>query len=238
MHRAGPRLAQPEQRGNRQEQNQQAGQQHRQHGALAGAYVIGALQREAPLHKQGADKNTDGKAHKAHQRVAVAAGQPQHHPQGAAQESQSANHHKAAQYKPERRRRAGLGPELSGGHSHDKSAQHQTDNLRPHILHLVCAVHSQGPRDVPQETGDAEAHVGRITKGGQQHRSQSHSAAGQNNEPIYFFHRNASLSDLPQGYFYCIFFPQKSQFFFSFKVSYDCPKRFIRSYGHFFEHNQ
>lgn len=129
----------------------------------------------------------------------------------------------------------------------------QQFNLFPHMTvlqNLIEAPVQVQKRDRAQVIEEAKILLGKVglsekadvyprkLSGGQQHRSQSHSAAGQNNEPIYFFHRNASLSDLPQGYFYCIFFPQKSQFFFSFKAPYDCPKRFIRSYGHFFEHNQ
>jgi hypothetical protein len=56
-------------------------------------------------------------------------------------------------------------------------------------------VHTAGTYDIPEEAGDAEAHIGGVAEDGQQNRCQTNSTAGQNNEPIYFFH-SFSLSIL------------------------------------------
>jgi hypothetical protein len=49
-------------------------------------------------------------------------------------------------------------------------------------------VHTAGTYDIPEEAGNAEAHIGRVTHDGQHNCGKTHSATGQDNEPVYFFH--------------------------------------------------
>ena len=186
---AGTLLGEFEQSGNRQHQDQQRRHHNGQHAALPLLVLIGPAQGEALFQKHNADADADGKADKAHQGVQVAAAQPQHHPQGAAQEGQRADHHKAAQHKPHGRGGTGPCPELPGGHGHDEGAQHQADDLRAEVLHLGSAVKSAGACNVPQEAGDAEAHVGGVAQQGQGNGRQAHGYTGGNDDDVFFLHR-------------------------------------------------
>lgn len=185
---AGALLTELEQAGHGDDQDQQAGHHDGQHAALALPNGIGPLQGEAALEELDADEDTQGEAHQAHHGVQVAAADTQDHPQGAAQEGQCADHDEGAQHEACGGGGAGLGPEFLGGHGHDERAQHQTDDLRPDVLHLGCAVHTHRAGDVPQEAGDAEAHVGGVAQMGQHHSGQTDHRAGDDHDPTYFFH--------------------------------------------------
>ena len=107
-------------------------------------------------------KNAQSEPDQRYQRIQVAAAQPKHHPKGAAQEHQGADHDESAQQEPGSRRGAALGAEFALDKRHDQRAQHQADDLRPHILDHGGGMEPQGARNIPLEAGDAEAHVGRV----------------------------------------------------------------------------
>ena len=186
---AGAFLGEAEEGGHRQNENQKHGHHHGKHAALSLADLMRASQREALLQEHDADADTGGKADKSHQRVEVAAAQTQNHPQGAAQEGQCADHHKSAQHEPQRRRGAGPCPKLLRGQRHDKGTQHQTDDLGTDILHFGGTVKPAGAGDVPQEAGNAEAHVGRVPQQRQHNGRKAHCRAGGKNDDGFFFHK-------------------------------------------------
>ena len=191
---AGAGLTELEQGRNQQEQQEQAGEDGRQHSALCLGSVVSALQGETGIQEPGADEDTHSEADGGGQSIQITACQTQDHTQGTAQEHQGTDHHQRAQYKADSGGGTGLGPELPGGNAHDKGTHDQTYDLGTDILHHSSTVHTAGAYDVPKEAGNAEAHVGGVAKGGQQDGCQTDSAAGQNNEPVYFFHFGFRLS--------------------------------------------
>jgi len=186
---AGTRLAELEEGGHGDKEEQQAGHNDGQHAALALAHGVGALQGEAALEELHADEDTGGEARQTHHRVQIAAAHAEHHTEGAAQKRQRTDHHERAQHEAGGGRGAGLGAELLRRHGHDERAQHQPDDLRADVLHLRRAVHTHGSGDVTQEAGDTEAHVGGVAQLRQHHGSQTHHRAGDDHDPTYSFHR-------------------------------------------------
>ena len=98
----------------------------------------------------------------------------------------SANHDGEAQYESGQRGAAALGGEFLAHQAHDKGAQHQADDLRPDILDDLRPVHTYAAGDIPQEAGDAEAHVFRVAKGHQRHGDDAHHQPGQNDQAMLF----------------------------------------------------
>jgi len=185
---AGAFLTELEQGGDGDDQDQQAGHDDGQHAALAVAHGVGPLEREAVFQELDADEDAQREARQAHHSVQVAAAHTQHHAQRAAQEGQRADHDKRAQNKAGGGGRAGLGPEFLSGHGHDERTQHQADDLGPDVLHLGRAVHAHRAGDVPEEAGDAEAHIGRVAQVGQHHGGQTDHRTGDDHDPSDFFH--------------------------------------------------
>ena len=160
----------------------------RQHAALRLADGVGSFKREAVFEEQHADTDARDKADEAYQRVQITAAQTEHHPQRAAQKDQRADHDEHAQHESGRGGRARLRAELARCERHDERAQHQAQDLRAQILHLRGAVQAERARDVPLKAGDAEAHVGGVSQRGQRQGRDSDDDAGQNHEPVSFFH--------------------------------------------------
>ena len=74
-----------------------------------------------------------------------------------------------------------------------EGAQHEADDLRPDVLHLPGAVEADGARDIPQEAGNAEAHVAGVAVGRQHQGGDADDHAGEQDhavlpEPVGFFH--------------------------------------------------
>ena len=139
----------------------------------------------------------------AHHGVEVAAADADDHPQGAAQEHQSADHHHHGHQEADHGGGAAPGLELLPQEGDHRGAQNQTDDLRTDVLDDAGAdlgvkagpLEIQSPGDVPQEAGDAEAHVGRVAEVGQQHGGGAHHQTCGNEQPVafqkaFFFHLN------------------------------------------------
>ena len=139
---------------------------------------IGALQGIAPLQEEHTGQNTQRKAQQTQQGVQVAACQTQDHAEGAAQEHQAAHHHEEAQHKPGDRSAAALGGELLLDKRHAEAAQHQTDDLGPDVLYGGGTVQTQTTSGIPQEAGNAEAHVGGIAEKDQQRSNDADDQSG------------------------------------------------------------
>ena len=185
--RAGACLAELEDDGDRQEQQQDDRHTDGEDDALERDGVIGALEREAPLQEQRTGKDTGAEAGQTDQSVGIAAGQTEHHAQRAAEEGQRADHDERAEDKAERGRGAGLCAELLRADGHDERAEHEADDLRADILHLSGAVEAERACDIAQEARDAEAHVGRVSEMRQQDSGQTDDRAGHNDPPTDLF---------------------------------------------------
>ena len=80
---------------------------------------------------------------------------------------------------------------LLGGNGRDESTQDDADDLRTEILDDRGTVQAKGAGGIPQEAGDAEAHVTRIAQGCQRHSCRANDQAREHNEPVLgepFFH--------------------------------------------------
>ena len=200
-HGAGAALTEHDEAGGDQHQSQQSHHQHREHQALGHGLLVGTAEAESLLQEHDADEDADNKAHQTNNGIEVAAADTDDHAQGAAQEHQGADHHEHSDNKAGHGGGAALGTELLADHGDDGGAQHQADDLGTDVLHDAGAylgvkagpLEIQGAGDVPQEAGDAEAHVGRVTEGGQQHRRRAYYQAGDDEQTILldeavFFH--------------------------------------------------
>jgi len=185
---AGALGAGEEDRGDDQQKQQQPRHDGRQHATLRLADGVSSFERKAVFEEQHADTDARDKADEAYQRVQITAAQTEHHPQRAAQKDQRADHDEHAQHESGRGGRARLRAELARCERHDERAQHQAQDLRAQILHLRGAVQAERARDVPLKAGDAEAHVGGVSQRGQRQGRDSDDDAGQNHEPVSFFH--------------------------------------------------
>ena len=70
-----------------------------------------------------------------------------------------------------------------------RGPHHDADDLRPDVLHIGGAVEPQGAGDVPQEAGDAEAHVGRVAEGCEHQRRDTDDYAGKQYGKILFHNK-------------------------------------------------
>ena len=193
MHGAGAFLGELQQLGRGHQQHQQNDHHAGEHQALTLSDRVGPAQGEALLQKDNAHQNTGDEAQQTGHGGQVAAAQTDDHAQGAAQEHQRADHHEQAQHKAAGGGGPGTAPELPGGHGGKQRAQHDADDLRTDVLHLGGAVQAQSARDVTLEAGDAEAHVLRVSGGGEDQGGYAHHHAGQQDQPVVpqptvFFH--------------------------------------------------
>ena len=148
---------------------------------------VGPLQGVAALQEEHTGQNADGEAQQAQQGVEVAAGQTQDHAERAAEEHQAADHHEEAQHEAGDGGAAALGGELLAAQGHQEAAQHQTYDLRPDILHGGGAVQAKTAGDIPQEAGNAEAHVGGIAEVDQQSGDDADDQTGDDDLPSFAF---------------------------------------------------
>ena len=132
----------------------------------------------------------------ARQGVPVAAAQTDDHPQGAAQEHEGAHHHAEAQHKAGHGGRAAPDAEFLSGQRHNQGAQDQTGDLRTDVLYNGGGVQLHTTGNVPQETGDAEAHVGRIAQQYQHNGRRTHNQSRQDDQAAFFplYHRISSFN--------------------------------------------
>ncbi|CAN4007616.1 HTH cro/C1-type domain-containing protein, partial [Dysosmobacter welbionis] len=98
---------------------------------------------------------------------------------------QSTDHHEHPQHKPAGGRGPGLCPELPGSQSCRRGPHHDADDLRPDVLHIGGAVEPQGAGDVPQEAGDAEAHVLGVAGGGKDQGGNAHGHARRQDQSVF-----------------------------------------------------
>ena len=89
---AGALLRELEQRGNSQEQDQQADHDSGQHRAVERLGGVVPLKREALADEDRAEEDTGGEAGQTDNGIQIAASQTQHHAQRAAEEGQRADH--------------------------------------------------------------------------------------------------------------------------------------------------
>ena len=183
-HGAGARLGELQQAGHQEQQPQQDDHDPRQDEALAHPDGVGPAQGEALLQAHHAHQDAGGKADQAGHGGQVTAAQADDHPQGAAQEHQGADHHEHPQHKPAGGGGAGLGPELLGRQGRGRRAHHDADDLRTDVLHIGGAVEPQGAGDVPQEAGDAEAHVPGVAGGGEHQGGDADRHARHQDQPV------------------------------------------------------
>ena len=173
-------------RGQRQ-QHQQRRHDGGQHGALGGGQAVGAAQGVALVQEEHAAQDARHEAGQPEQRVAVAARQTQNHAEGAAKEHQAADHDEEAQHEPGHGSAAALGGPLLTHQREDQAAQHQTDDLRPDVLHGGGAVQAHRTGDVPYKAGDAEAHVGGVAQQHQHCRNDADAKARRQRNGKFFF---------------------------------------------------
>ena len=81
---------------------------------------------------------------------------------------------------------AALGRELLAEQAHEQSAQHQAQDLRPHILNDLRPVQAHTAGNIPQEAGNAEAHVGRVPQGNQHDGYDAHHKARPDDKAMLF----------------------------------------------------
>ena len=177
-----------EQRGNSQEEDQQANHHGRQHRAIKRLGGVVPLKREALADEERAKEDTGSKARQTDNGVQIAARQTEHHAQRAAEEGQRADHNECAEYKAKRRRRAGSCFPLLRGQRHQEAAEHKADDLRADILDLGSRMQTHSACDVALKARDAEAHVGRVAERRQHECCDADDNTGQNDEQVFFFH--------------------------------------------------
>ena len=114
-------------------------------------------------------------------------------------------HHEKAQHEAGQGRAAALGGELTLEQGDAEAAQHQADDLRPDILHGGGPVQAQTACGIPQEAGDAEAHVGRVAEKDQQRRNDADDQARNDDMQALTFdvHWEKYLSLLKNSGEYC-----------------------------------
>ena len=198
-------LGEVDEGGSRHQQDKHHHLDGREQEALQPGHGIGALQGIALLQEEHARQNAQHEAKPAQQSVQVAAGQAQDHAEGAAQEHQAADHHEKAQHEAGQGRAAALGGELTLEQGDAEAAQHQADDLRPDILHGSGPVQAQTACGIPQEAGDAEAHVGRVAEKDQQRRNDADDQARNDDMQALTFdvHLEKYLSLLKNSGEYC-----------------------------------
>ena len=185
---AGAFLRELEQRGNSQEQDQQADHDSGQHRAVERLGGVVPLKREALADEDRAKEDTGGEAGQTDNGVQIAASQTQHHAQRAAEKGQRADHDECAEHKAERGRRTGSGFPFLRGQRHQEAAEHKTDDLRADILDLGSRMQTHSACDVALKARDAEAHVGRVAERRQHECCDADDNTGQNDEQVFFFH--------------------------------------------------
>ena len=203
MQRAGAcaRLGEEDEGGSRHQQHQHDHLHRREGCALQHRLFKGAAQRVAPVQEHNTHQNARHETGQPQQRVQIAARQTQNHAEGAAQKHQAADHHKEAQHKAGQRGAAAPGGKFLLGQCHGKAAQHQTNDLRPDVLHCARPVQAQCARGVPQKTGDAEAHVHRVAEEYQRRRNDADDQPRDHDCDLFLFqvHTKRSLTFLFLG---------------------------------------
>ncbi len=101
---------------------------------------------------------------------------------------------KSARHEPGGGEEPACGRNSLTGQSHDEGTQHQPDDLRADVLHLGSTVQAHGTGDITLEAGDAKAHVSGVAQLGQHQSRYAHQNAGNDDQPILFFHYKTPLS--------------------------------------------
>ena len=184
---AAARLGEAEQRGGGHQEQEQHHLEDGEQPALQSGKPVGAPEGIPPVQEKYPGQNAADESTQAEQDVQIAAGQPQDHAEGAAQEHQAADHDEEAQHEAGQRGAAAPGGELLPGQGQQKAAQHQSDDLGADVLHRGGGVETKGSGGVPQEAGDAEAHVDRIAEEHQQGCEDTDDDAGQNDAGGFLF---------------------------------------------------
>ena len=184
---AGAFFRELEQRGNSQEQDQQADHDSGQYRAVERLGGVVPLKREALADEDRAKEDTGGEAGQTDNGVQIAASQTEHHAQRAAEEGQRADHDECAEHKAERRRRTGSCFPFLRGQRHQEAAEHKADDLWADILNFGSRMQTDSACNVALKARDAEAHVGRVAERRQHECRDADDNTGQNDEQIFFF---------------------------------------------------
>ena len=184
---AGAGLGECQQGGEKDQNDQDDHLNDGKRHALQSGLPVSTLQGIALVQEEHAGQNAAHKAQQAKQGVQIAARQPENHAEGTAQKCQTAYHDEKAQNKPGQRRGAALGRPFLFQAGHQEAAQNQTDNFGPDVLDDGGGVQLQTAGGVPQEAGNAEAHIGGIAEQHQQHGNDSDGQTGQNDGKFFVF---------------------------------------------------
>jgi hypothetical protein len=133
--------------------------------------------------------------------VAVAAGQAQEGPPGAAQENQGPDHGDHPQDEPHDGGGAGPSPEFFKRESGNHGPQNEAQDLRPQVLHHRGPVDADGPGDVPLEAGHANAHVAGVAplleQGRQDADKNTHADDPDSGGEKFLYARHVTISSIP-----------------------------------------
>ena len=207
MQRAGTcaRFAEVDERRGEQQQRKDHQRQDDEHAALRLRQIMTPLERVALVQEEHAREDAAHKAGQAQQRIEVAARQSQNHAERAAEEHQAAHHYKHAQHEARHRRAAAAGGEFLVADRHNKAAEHQTDDLRPDVLHGCRRMESKAARRVTQEARDAEAHVLRVPEQHQQRRDHADDQTSEDHIPLFMFQRHIFSTPFSRCFSFSLF---------------------------------
>ena len=193
MARARPFLGEAQHSRYGKQKDKKGGHKTGQDEAVRPLYFIGAAQGKSFFQAQHTDADAEREAGKAGNGGKVAPGQTKHHAERAAEESESSDHDNHTQYKAQRGRGTGARLEFTAGRGGQERAQYEPDYFRAYVLDFCGAVHTKPARDITQEAGDAEAHIGGIACCGKPQRSEAGDKTGQKDETVVFVHRESPL---------------------------------------------
>jgi len=141
-------------------------------------HLRGASQIEASLKEKYTDCDAGYHAGQSDNAVEVASGDAYHHPDRAAEEYQGAYHDKHAEKKANYGgRTTGRTPFLEGEGGYH-GTNYESEYFGAQKLDYSGAVNSDGTCDVAKKTGNAYAHVGRVTPVGHQRRQHAEDYTG------------------------------------------------------------
>ena len=121
-------------------------------------------------------------------RSSVAAGQAQHHAKGAAQKHKAAEHDEKSQDKAGHGRASSSGEEFPPCQGKKQASQNKPDDFRPYVLDIGGGVESQRPGSVPEEAGNAEAHIHGIAEKHQKGGQDTDEGSGGQDCDFFIFH--------------------------------------------------
>ncbi len=187
-HAAGTLSAECEEGGNENHQEEESCSNDADAHAFCLGLTAAAAKGESLVQQEYTAEDTNCETDKANNCVEVTAADTQSHAQGAAQEHESADHNAKAEDEAEHGRRAAAGLELTLCKSDDESSDNDADDLGTDILDNGSAVQLGCAGDVTDKAGNAETHICRVAKHGQQNCCQTGHAACYQQEHFFLSH--------------------------------------------------